>query len=290
MPSDGDNSGINPINNAGNNTVHNAASNLDVTAVSIKLPAFITSHPELWFAQVESQFLVRNITSEDTKYWHVTAALSPEVAMEVWDIISKPPLADKYSALKSAIIDRLAASEKNKMQQLLSQTVLGDEKPSKLLRRMQALVNNKQFDEGMFRQLFLQRLPQNVQIALAALPSSTPLDNIASVSDHVCELQSFSPASQVYAANIANPTPPPDSQAILSAISALTTQVAALTTQLTEHKSRQRSRTPHQRRQRSSSRKTVNKDHCWYHNRFGANAEKCLPPCNYKSGNDASGH
>ena len=43
-------------------------------AVSLKLPTFWTSQPEVWFAQAEAQFNLRCITSDDTKYFYVVAA------------------------------------------------------------------------------------------------------------------------------------------------------------------------------------------------------------------------
>ena len=44
-------------------------------AVSLKLPAFWTSQPKVWFQQSEAQFAWRNITADDTKYYYVVAAL-----------------------------------------------------------------------------------------------------------------------------------------------------------------------------------------------------------------------
>ena len=46
------------------------------SAVTLKLPNFWTTHPEIWFAQAEAQFNIRGVTSDDTKYYYAVAAVS----------------------------------------------------------------------------------------------------------------------------------------------------------------------------------------------------------------------
>ena len=69
-------------------------------AVSLKLPTFWSSQPEVWFAQAEAQFNLRKITADDTKYYYVLAALDQPTATRLLDLISHPPADDKYEALK----------------------------------------------------------------------------------------------------------------------------------------------------------------------------------------------
>ncbi|KAJ8391890.1 hypothetical protein AAFF_G00083610 [Aldrovandia affinis] len=49
-------------------------------AVALKLPEFWQEHAAVWFAQAEAQFALRGITQEDTKYYHVVAALNSSTA------------------------------------------------------------------------------------------------------------------------------------------------------------------------------------------------------------------
>lgn len=82
-----------------------------VVAVSIKLPPFSPADPEVWFDQVETQFTTRGVTTKKTRFDYVISSLSPEFAMEVRDLLLKPPAESPYNTLKAELIKRIAASE-----------------------------------------------------------------------------------------------------------------------------------------------------------------------------------
>ena len=65
-------------------------------AVSLKLPTFWTSQPQVWFAQAEAQFNIRGITNDATRYYYVLSALDQSIAARLLDLISQPPPDDKY--------------------------------------------------------------------------------------------------------------------------------------------------------------------------------------------------
>ena len=169
-----------------------AASAPTVAVVSIKFPPFWPTDPEVWFAQVEAQFTTRGITAQKTRFEYVISSLSPEFAMEIRDLLLKPPTDNPYATLKAELIKRTAASEQRKLQQLISGEELGDRKPTQLLRRMQQLLGDKlgtSADANTFvRELFLQRLPPNVRMVLASADATMDLNKLADMADKVMEV------------------------------------------------------------------------------------------------------
>ena len=125
-----------------------------LNAVSIKLPEFWTTPPEVWFARVEAQFGTKNITQDQTRYDYVVSALDFKTAEEVQDVLVSPPEAEKYTTLKKALIKAFGKSQAQRDSELLNG--LGDRKPTALLRKINALNDDPQ---TLKRALFLSNLP-----------------------------------------------------------------------------------------------------------------------------------
>ncbi len=240
-----------------------------VAAVTLKLLPFWPYDPQIWFAQVEAQFNTRGITAQKTKFEYIVSSLAPEFAKEIRDIILSPPADTPYDALKKALVERTAASEQRRLQQLLfNSEELGNRKPTQLLRRMQHLLGDKAgaTDASFLREHFLQRLHPNVRMVLAS-SDTTDLDKLAQLADKIVEV-AIPPISTVFSTNTT------DFEQLHSDLADLKRIVESLHINQPTHRPNQRSsfrKTPHNSRA-STPVKVDNL--CWYHHRFGDAALK----------------
>lgn len=239
-----------------------------VAALAVRLPPFWPADPQLWFAQVESQFALRRITDQQTRFHHVVSALSSTDAAEVRDIIIAPPPTTPYDILRAELVRRTSLSEQRRLQQLLTTEELGDKTPSQLLRRMKHLLGNATIEDSLLRQLFLQRLPNDVRMMLASADSAT-LDDLAKVADRIVDA-STTRAPEVYQATQSSYHPSDFCTAMERRMDQLTEMVAAL--RPTRSPSRGRTNSPARGDSRSHS--PANQQ-CWYHRTFGTRARKC---------------
>ena len=151
-----------------------------VNATAVKLPAFWSGNPQVWFTQVESVFSTRNpqITAQQTKFNYVIQALDNVTADRVQNIILNPP-ENPYDTLKQALVRAFSKTQPEKDQELLNLNGLGDKKPSELLQHMRNLnVDPK----TLFKALFLAQLPSEVRRILAS-SEKTEIEDLALQAD-----------------------------------------------------------------------------------------------------------
>ncbi|XP_047992785.1 uncharacterized protein LOC125231383 [Leguminivora glycinivorella] len=274
----------------GKNNEH-VATGAETFRVGVKIPPFWPQEPEVWFKQVEGQFILSNITSDTTKFYYVLSQLEQQYAAEVKDIIISPPASDKYEKLKSELIKRLSASREKKLKTMLLHEDLGDRKPSQFLRHLQH-VAGPDVPEDFMKSIWTSRLPHNIQSAVATQPTST-LDSLADLADRVWDIAPSTP-------QVASTTGHPESvtDLMVSKIAALTKQMQELTNEMRSRsrpryrdggKPQHRERSDSQRRGYSQQRSQSSYRKfpvCWYHFKFQQEATRCVKPCDFPSGNE----
>ena len=129
---------------------------------------------------------------------------------------------------------------------------------------MQQLLGDKAWetDNAFIRELFMQRLPANVRMVLPSTPDMGNLDELAQLADKIME--------------VAIPSGP-----TIAAVSSTTSELEHLRKKVAELKSLlQGLRSPKQPSTRCSPspNRQPQEQLCWYHNKYGDNAQKCKPP------------
>lgn len=218
----------------------------------------------MWFAQAEAQFVLANVTKDETKFYHIVAKVDQSVICHIADLVSTPPQQNKYQAVKDRLVSRFALSPQVRLERLLGSFDLGDMRPTHLLAKMQELASGLNVNEELLKMLFLQRMPSNIRPILAI--SDGTLAKLAEMADKMVESPQTSAVSS---------TPIVNEQ-----MEKMKEQLEVLSAEFRRLKASPSSG-PDRRRNRSASRIRNGAEICWYHRKFGQHAEHCKEPCKY---------
>lgn len=146
----------------------------------------------MWFSQVESLFQLSGITSKQRPFHYVVGALpstAREEAAEMLVSFRNNPPARPYGNFKAALLERTAASQRTRIQRLLSSEELADRRSSHLSWQMTQLLGTSAQTLGnvVARQHFLQRLPSQVQIVLAP-DTAMDLTSLSTLGNRIMEV------------------------------------------------------------------------------------------------------
>lgn len=274
---------------------------VQATAAPIKFPEFWSSDSELWFLTAESIFRKHRITSSLTKFDYVVAALSQSTAAIVRDILRSPPEEQPYETLRTELVRRTTDSEPRRIQQLLTAEELGDRKPTELLRRMEQLLGDKAgtMDTSILRELFLQRLPQQIRLVLTTTTTES-VTTLARMADQMMDVyspgissvhsQTINPTSRL---SVADHNAQPQAPDLLAAYVRMEQKIDDLSRQFRNiqqrpsRSSRSTEVTTANRRVNVDNRTTTSssastqQQQCWYHLRYGNAARQCRQPCSF---------
>lgn len=248
--------------------------NTIVNRVSVKVPPFWPEQPEIWFAQVEAQFGIARINSDNSKFNTVVAAIESGVLAQVSDAILNPPEDGKYNHLKACIIERYCDSEQKKIQKLISDIDLGDKRPTQLLNELRGLAKGK-INDDFLKTLWLQRLPAQTRAILQA--SNADLPELAKLADKILEVSDYQQVAAVSSRQYNDD----DIGKRIERMEQQINQLVGINEQ--RFRSRSKQRFSKRRDSRSATPSTSGSQKCWYHERFGNSARKCRPPCNFST-------
>lgn len=224
--------------------------------VAVKMPTFWPKNPRSWFISVEAQFHKAKITQDDTKYWHVLAALPCEVIDSIHSVTELDT--PSYTALKEKLLGSYSPSSWQAIWHVLDMPNLAtDQKPSALLDTMlAALPSEIKSDNKMFHAVFLRKLPTYLRAPLMS-STFTTVQEMAAKADQIWGAQDHQAAH---------------------------TAATISSQQRSPSRGRDRSRRPPKERRAATPGKP---GLCWYHAKFGKKAHSCEQPCTWKQSGNA---
>ena len=149
-----------------------------------------------WFTILEAQFSLRSITVSTTKFYHVVAALPP-------DVIAKLPPATldsaDYDALKTDVVSMFEKTKPELFESLMkSSTITG--KPSVFLQEMLSIAKQIGIDDQLVRHKFLQALPHNIAPVIAS-QKELKLEQLGKLADELMPLLNAAQSVNTVASN-----------------------------------------------------------------------------------------
>ena len=252
---------------------------VNLSRLGVKIPPFWPKDPALWFGQVESQFTLANITTEETRFHHVVSALTLEAAAEVRDMILTPPT-NPYTTLKDTLIARTSESAAQRVKKALDSAEVSDLRPTQILRSLERQLEGMKADPVLLKQVFLQKLPSAAKSIVAANSDKMTATELAELADRVYEhLPEYSGCNSVAHGEHENIATSSNFSVRLSRLEAMMSQMLSHTNNNggNNHRRRQFSRS------RSRSRFNPQGQYCFYHWKFGDKATKCTSPCQWNA-------
>lgn len=216
--------------------------------MSVKVPAFTTEYPDLWFASLESQFLLAGMTCKVTMFYHMVANLPVQVLQQARHIaLRQTVVATDYDDLKSHLIRCFAGSDEDRYVKFLElePRLL---KPSEFYRSLSHLATGLGFTDGFVFNRWAAKLPLSIRPVVMAMHHSpaTKLETILLTADSIhSSVQSTSPVAYEVARKPQLP--------------------AGL-----------KKKKPVSKRKLKPANDT---SLCFYHSKFGDQAQRCRPPC-----------
>lgn len=276
------------------------------TISSLTVANFDEQHPECWFMIFEYSLQTQTkITSSKAKFGHLISRLSTSVLSKVIDKVKNADPVQPYEVLKAAIIANYCSSRSERIRTILERECLGDRKPSEFLNELYRMKGDINIGEDVMREIFTKRLPASIQPTLSIFHDHD-LQSLAVMADRMIEVTPSASISAVSLSKTASCLPVvtqpsvsvnpdlvnqllQDNRELKLQIRSLCDELKSLTSSL-RGRSMSRSPSSHRGFNRSSSRsKQPSHKNCWYHYKYGANAKKCIEPCEFSSGNDQDG-
>lgn len=210
--------------------------------------------------------MLANVIKDETKFYHIVAKVDQSVICHIADLVSNPPLEEKYKAVKERLITRFALSAETRLERLIGTFDVGDMRPTHLLAKMQELATGLNVNDSLLKMLFLQRMPVTIRPVLTI--SDGTLAKLAEMADKMIESPQSAMVSTSSGTNF-------EMEQVKEQLEVLSAELRRIRNGSYIQSERRRSR--------SGSRPRNDTQMCWYHAKYGQQAQRCKQPCSYNS-------
>ena len=247
--------------------------------VSLSLPAFWEKEPIVWFKCVDVFFTSRRICKQSKMFDHVLKRLPPKYLALLSDVITECSQSiNPYDILKRALISRYTLSEDAQLDKL-HKIQLGEMSPIEFLAKLRGSLVSFDHNEPTFKRLIKKVFFESMSVMVRQLLSATGETDVDLLAQKATHILSASPAN-----------PPTDDKPQYKVNEYFHKQLGNMSDAVDELNRKLEKFTSDQRNKGSAPTSTISKNGlCFYHNRYGNRAHKCISPC-YWYANDAMSH
>ncbi|VDP10224.1 unnamed protein product [Schistosoma margrebowiei] len=148
---------------------------------------FWPDYIKAWFCYAESDFSEHGVIDTRAQFLAVVKALPREFNRYVTPSMFTSDVSDPYESLKRSILKQGDLTDRQRFDQLFNNIDLQHGSLTDMLQRMRKVIGLRTFDEGLFKQLFLSKLPQQVQAVLVSFQKNA-LDELTASADRILEI------------------------------------------------------------------------------------------------------
>lgn len=261
---------------------------VQIESTSIPYPPFWERIPQVWFEQLDAWFVVKKVTSDNSKYYHAISALPAEIIASISHVIRDVHNdTEKYQKLRAAVIKIKSLSEAQRIEELLAPSGMGNQKPSAFYRLLEQTAGKSDaVNSLLLRKIWLKKLPESIR-SIVVLRDNDPIDEQIDLADKIWEINTPSSSSiNAYSkpSTSSNVQSEITLESLAKAIAELQTKIERQCnyniTRENNYRSRSRSqgRSYNRSRSRGSNRNNFSSNGnyvCWYHKLYASKARKC---------------
>ena len=170
------------FNDSGDNSSTSELQQETIGFVDYKIP-FNNKCPSVWFRQMECNFTVSNIRSDERKFMLAFPRLPQDISSEI------PEDLKTYSELKKFILAMNEKSSQQKIEEALGTMNLEGRRPSQFVRNVTSKLRDIGLEptEEILKHRLIKAMPENVRITLTA-SQSLPMTDFCMIADNLSDV------------------------------------------------------------------------------------------------------